>query len=776
MKQITVFFLVLFFWGGNLFSQGIAIGQWRDHLPYNQLIKVAVTPKKIYAATPYNLFYYDLEDNSINRLTTINGLSDIGVASIAYNANYGILVVAYSNTNIDIIKPNSIVNVSDIKSANIVGNKRINEILLKDQYAYLSCGFGIVVLDLSKEEIKETYYIGAEGKQVNVLDLCYDDSLFYAATDEGIYYAAIDAPNLSDYAYWTKDTNIHHPDGEYNNVLAYNGNIICNLKGAVFNSDTMFILQNGTWDYFEKTNNFAKGSLSVSNNLLLVPLYGALSVYDENLNRIQHIWTYGNSIMPEPTHAIMNSDSVIWIADKNRGLVKNYNIWNNQLIQAIGPSSNKAYSLHYQDGAIFTSAGGHESTWNNLYQRAEVNVFEDESWTSYDRYNTPAFDTIFDVFHTVCTPGNSKHLFIASYGKGLVEMNNGQVINVYNENNSSLESNAVYPPDRVNCAGMAWDDNANLWITNAGGAETTLAVKKANGQWASFNFYAYTSGTVVNKIIIDNYGQKWITLPRNGGILVFDDNGTIDNTSDDKIKKLTSTIGSGNLPSMNVYAIAEDHNGRIWIGTDEGIAVIYSPENVFNGGDFDAQQILVEQDGYVEPLFEKETVTAIAVDGSNKKWIGTDKAGVFLISENGAEQIQAFDKDNSPLFSNSITDIAIHEKTGEIFFATYEGLISYKGKATTGEEEEFSDVLIYPNPVPSGYNGYIGINGLITNAHVKITDISGDVVYECFAEGGQAVWDGNTHQGRKVSSGIYLVFASNEDGSEKFVGKILFIQ
>jgi len=775
MKIILFSLFSLFFLQNISNAQGIAIGEWRDHLPYGNTHKIAVTPDRIYAATPYNVFYYDLEDNSINRLSTINGLSDIGVSSIAYNSNYDILIIAYTNTNIDLIKHQSIVNVSDIKNANIVGNKTINEIMLKDKYAYLSCGFGIVVLDLTKEEIKETYYIGDLGTHVNVLDMCYDDSLFYAATDEGIYYAAINSPNLADYANWKKDTNIQNPNAKYNTIASFGGKIVTNLYSSVFNSDTMFVLENGTWKYFDKTNNFSKRSFNVCDNQLIISCYGSIDLYDTLFNITEHIWSYGNSTFPEVSHAEMDKDGKLWIADNNFGMIKHWNEWNNVFIKPEGPFSNLVYSINYQDEAIFISSGGHGSAWDNMYSRADINIFKDETWESFNYKNTASFDTIIDVFSVICEPNNTEHLYVASYGKGLVEINHDTVVNVFNENNSSLQSNNARPPSQVYCAGLCWDEDANLWITNAGGAENTLAVKKANNQWKGFNFYAYTAGTVVEKIIIDQNGQKWITMPRGGGILVFDDNGTIDNTSDDQVKKLTTSVGNGNLPSLNVYSIAEDQDGEIWIGTDKGIAVIYSPENVFNGGDYDAQQILVENGGYVEPLFEKETVTAICVDGSDKKWIGTDKAGVFLISEDGSEQILNFKTDNSPLFSNSISDITIHDKTGEVFIGTYNGLISYKGKATMGEEESFSDVVVYPNPIPSGYNGYIGIKGLVANAHVKITDISGDVVFETTAEGGQAVWNGYTHQGEKVQTGVYLIFCSNDDGSEKLVSKILFI-
>jgi ligand-binding sensor domain-containing protein len=277
--------------------------------------------------------------------------------------------------------------------------------------------------------------------------------------------------------------------------------------------------------------------------------------------------------------------------------------------------------------------------------------------------------------------------------------------------------------------------------------------------------------------MVDRNNQKWILMRYSNqnpySILVFTDNGTPDNPADDRSIKLNSTAGNGGIPGNNVYAIAEDLQGQVWIGTEKGIAVFYSPENIFTGAYFDCQQILVQQGLYYQYLLENETVTAIAVDGANRKWIGTDRGGIFLVSSDGTQQIEHFTEDDSPLFSNRITSIAINQE-GEVFIGTDKGVISYKSTATPGGETS-SDVYAYPNPVKEGYSGLIAIKGLVQDAQVRITDISGTLIYSTTAEGGQAIWDGKTHDGKKAKSGVYLVFASNDTGKEKVVTKILII-
>jgi hypothetical protein len=203
--------------------------------------------------------------------------------------------------------------------------------------------------------------------------------------------------------------------------------------------------------------------------------------------------------------------------------------------------------------------------------------------------------------------------------------------------------------------------------------------------------------------------------------------------------------------------------------------MICSPENVFvTGSGFDAQKILVEVGGHTGYLLETETVTAIAVDGANRKWIGTERAGVFLLSADGTEEIHHFTVENSPLYSNSIIDIEINGDTGEVFFGTEAGIISYKSTATEPLPTN-SDVVVYPNPVREGYTGTIGIKGLVNNADVKITDVSGTLIFATRAEGSQAVWDGRNFDGRKAQTGVYLIFSTDDTGTEKLVTKVLFI-
>ena len=427
------------------------------------------------------------------------------------------------------------------------------------------------------------------------------------------------------------------------------------------------------------------------------------------------------------------------------------------------------------------ATGGIDS-WNN------ANVKEGVFWSDYHTW-TKLSNTYLeakDVVDVASNPFNSNEAFIATWNDGLMQLSwsdentrfeKTAQYNHYNTNGHLATLNAdtsssIYGWIRVKS--IAFDNAGNLWGANSQ-VNNPLFVRKNNGDWHSFSFTSTnTTNTHLGDIVIDNIGQKWVIVPGGVGLVVYNDNNTIEDVQDDKDKVVNSSLGTGNLPSTSVYSLAKDRDGEVWVGTNKGIAVFYNPENVFSGNDFDAQQILVEVDGYVEYLLANETVTAIAVDGANRKWLGTQNAGVFLVSPDGTEQIHHFTEQNSPLFSNTITDIAINHQTGEVFIGTSKGLISFISDATQGYEAH-QNVSVYPNPVRPEFNGTIAIKGLVEDADIKITDLNGTLVHETTALGGQAVWDGKNGYGERVQTGVYLVFSSNSFGTETNVAKILFI-
>ena len=287
--------------------------------------------------------------------------------------------------------------------------------------------------------------------------------------------------------------------------------------------------------------------------------------------------------------------------------------------------------------------------------------------------------------------------------------------------------------------------------------------------------FVANASTKIGEIIVDEVGQKWGIIKDNG-LFVYNDNGTIENVTDDQFTKINTNLGSGNLPVKEVYDITSDLNGYVWAGTKTGVCVFYSPSSIFSGYNYDAQQIIVEEDGFGQYLLESEVIYSIAIDGGNRKWIGTLSSGLYLLSEDGTEEIHHFTYENSPLISNTIIDLEFKGETGEVLVLTDLGLMSFRSDATSAVNDK-KELTIYPNPVIEGYNGYITIEGLASNSKIKITDANGNLIYEAASNGGSAVWNGKDKYSNKVSTGVYLVFSSSESSTQKkAVGKILIVK
>ncbi|MCF6169704.1 MAG: hypothetical protein L3J31_00685 [Bacteroidales bacterium] len=775
-KQLLTLLLFAFGFSQWISAQGIAIGEWRTHLPYDKIIDVAVAGDIVFAASPYSMFTYNTGDNSMVRFDKVKGLSDVGIVKIRYNPQIKSLLVAYTNTNLDIVhEDGSIVNISDIKDKDILGKKTINNILFKDELAYLSCGFGIVVLNMEKEEIADTYFIGPNGDAIEILDMTFNDTSFFAATESGIYYADVDAPHLADFNQWHKDLSMPQPDLLYSLVESFGGKVYCNYFNGGWDGDTLYVFDGQKWDYFEKQNNNRHFQLSSNKDELLLVNRSSFKTYNSEGKLLKNVWKIEGEGY-RPLAVDRGNTDFFWIGDNSKGLIKNWGGTNGEYIKPNGPGTKNVYALDAAGGNVWVAPGGRQSNWSKLNMRDGVFSFVDDFWTTHDSKNEAAFDTVTDMVSVKVDPANPNIAYIGTWKEGVFKFVDNELNLIYNESNSSLQR-WVADPSLMNISGLDFDNQHNLWVANTG-ASDLLSVMKNNGQWRSFNLGGSLSGTDIADLMVDNYNQKWIIKRTDGYIIVFNDNNTLDDPSDDQVRVLNAATGNGAIPGSRVRAFATDHDGEVWVGTDKGIAVFYSPDRIFSGeGNFDAQQILVPRNdgsGLADILLETETVTAITIDGANQKWIGTDRAGVFLLSDDGLVEKHHFTAENSPLLSNSITGIAIKDN-GEVFIGTASGIVSFRGTATPPPQPG-TDVYAYPNPVRENYEGPIAIKGLADNSIVKITDNYGNIVYQTTSEGSQAVWDGYNFDGRRAATGVYMVFATTNDGSDKLVTKILVVR
>ena len=734
-------------------AQSLKVGEWRDHLSYFETFDICMEENKIYTSTDKGLFVFDNNDKSIERLNTLTGLSDANVSAI--ECTESILVIGYENGNIDLIEAANTINLADIKRASIIANKTINSINIEGNTAYLATGFGVVVLDLIKKEIKDTYFIGAGGSYINILRTSIAYNNLYASTENGMYKAALNHPNLADFQAWEKLS--FRENSNINLLETYNGNLFANIQGNSFNTDSLYIYDGLQWELF--SHPYSNVSLKeVDNKLVLTSKYG-IKAYNENLETVAQVSSSSFNFTNKEFRAGIYQNNEFWLADKYNGLLHYSNHYTDQILPTGPHKSNVAHILNFGD-EIWLAHGSKNENWDPTWSRSEISTLTKDTWT---HTNALIENEILDPV-AVAKRGNIT--YVASWQDGLVELIDGEFSTLYNENNSSLQSRAAHN-DWTNIGDVQFDSKGNLWCTNAQTVEP-LSVLYSDGEWESFSLGSMVSESQnLAKLMIDENNQKWVQL-KNNGLIVFDET-----RSGIKAKKISNGENNGNLSSDRVFALAEDLDGEVWIGTDNGVCVFYNPSAIFEGEK--AATIIVTQDGHNTHLLNGLLINDIEIDGANRKWFATNNSGVVLTSENGTEEIYHFTAENSPLFSNKVIDIEINQESGEVFFATDKGLISFRSGATKGSND-FSNVVVFPNPVTPDYQGTISIKGLLSDAVVKITDISGNIVHKTTALGGQANWDGKRTNGEEVSSGVYLIFCSDADGTENHVSKVLIVR
>ncbi len=737
-------------------------GAWRDHLSYAEAADVAEVGQKIFCATSGGLFSVNKKDNTIEKYSKVNGLSDVEISAINYSDATKTIIIGYTDGNIDMIRNDSITNVPDIKLKTLTGSKRINKILIINNKAYLACGFGIVVIDINRYEVSDTYLFGAGGSQIYVNGLAYDGQFIYAATENGIYKADINSPNLVDYHYWQEITTVPDPTINYSSIAYFNSKIFAIYRNSSTNSDEIITIDENGWKIWEnnkETIDTLYRSLSVYNNLLDVSSASNSIFYNENEQ--EHFSIKSSN----PQSGIMDQDNIFWIADSYDGLIRSDQNNNRTVIIPNGPRYNNVGDMECVNGKLWV-ASGRQTGGRGMYS------FIDGRWENYNGIKYTEFYKTQNIYRVAIDPANDQHVFAGSFGFGLVEMENGTVLNTFDETNSDLRNIEGYEHGYIWIVGLNFDSESNLWIATDLVKDPVFVIHP-NGQWENYHFKydGFNSITHTGNILATSTGQKWMLMERTG-IFIFQKNqdGTL-------LEKLISVKNQEGTLIDRVYCLTEDLNGNIWVGTNKGPVVYYNPSRIFDEGDVTGNQILIprnDNSGLADYLLANEKINDIVVDGANRKWIATENSGVFLMSEDGKTEIHNFTKDNSPLFSNNVVSIAINNKTGEVFFGTEKGIISYRGQATAGNSD-FKNVYVFPNPVRENYSGDITITGLIANANVKITDVSGNLVYETTSLGGQAIWDGKNFNGERVSTGVYLVFCTNDDGSKTYVTKLLFI-
>ena len=692
------------------------IGSWRAHFS-NESIQQVINGDQLYIAAKNQIISLNAK-KEIEYLNTTNGLHSIGIHKIGWNPLGNQLIVVYKNNRVDIVQGDQVTLIDDIEQSTLFSNKLINDLLIINNNAYLSCSFGIVVIDLSRKEIKETIYPNNTREIVNVLQTIHFNNKLFALTELGIWSTTIGKNDG-----WAMENS--NGIAGIQKMFVFKNQLYFATKQDVYAAQTsapVYQINSGTIQTITVDQDQVYAIVKDGEKGTLIQL---------NNNKINTV-LIDSAILEHPI-SVLKEGNTFWVGDLNKGLYKKNA--QAQWINLGGPSSAISSQVAISNNQLITS-----------YSKNKIGIssFNGNGWTNLVQLQNLNLSNIDAV--TIDPKDQSWWM-----GMG------AQLVN-YNPFLNTVIKSSPHPGEGV-IQSIQLNQNGDIYLLKDGFG---LAVKEA-GQWNHYPIPGNYASTNLKRLEVGDEGLSWITGPSQQGILLFQKQN-----NQAVWRQLNSGKGSGNLPSMEVTAITKDRDGTIWVGTNNGIA-IFQCVNI--NEPCDAYWPIVTSNGFNGYLFQKETIHCISIDGGDRKWIGTNN-GAWLISKDGTEVIQHFTSENSPLPNNKVLSIAIEPNNGDVFFFTADEIISYKGQATEGKLSQ-EKIKVYPNPVAPDYNGPILIKDLVNNALVKITDLNGQLITQMRAIGGQAIWNGLNQYQRKVASGIYLIFVRDDEGTEKAVGKIM---
>jgi ligand-binding sensor domain-containing protein len=768
----------------------LPIGAWRSHLPYQSGDRVTQSSEEIYYATPFSIMVLDKEELSTRFLATTEGLSNTGISFIRYNQGSDILIIVYENSVIDLYEEGDVTTLNQIKNfLNIPGDKAINDIfVLNDSTVYLAASYGVSALNVRSAEFTFTTFTG-----IAVNSVAEFGNFLYMATDEGIYRIAADDGLRENFERWEYLGESAGFPSDYSSqaFVIYDDRLFLDID-----NDLYYLTETAEpAAFFAPEEEIDLEYLSAEGTHLLAGF--RCNSGDCSRPRAYYFTSDGTggslsqNCLGFPYYALEDEQGRVWFGDGFRFFRRSSSVSDPNCTQweINSPYSQRNWDMTVSDGKLWVAAGALDQTLSNRFVDHGFYSFEDGDWDIYNRWtrgemrgedqdpNTPEgrSDDLFDILSVAVTPHNG-NVYAGSFLEGIMEVTPEDEMHLINEKKSPLQTgNAT--DTRVRIGGMAVDDKGDLWVSNHSAQNGhSIAVLRTDGNWQTFGT---TCGQrELFEIEADIFGNKWAVIGNSqAGLLVFNE-GNPEDDSDDQCRVISSS--NSNLPTNTVNCVAPDLEGNVWVGTDDGVVIFECGSLVFDPEICLGTLKVVTRDGFGANLLETENVTAIAIDGANRKWVGTS-SGLFLLSEDGEDELAYFTTSNSPLYDNEIQSLAIDQESGEVFIGTAKGIISYQGDAVAANQFHSPNILVYPNPVRPEYDGPIAVKGLAENAIVKITDVNGKLVYETTALGGQAIWDGRDYNGRRANSGVYLVFSSSNPFNIGFgnpdsaVAKILFI-
>lgn len=762
MKKAVYIFV--FFLSQLLFSQE-SNQLWKSYFSYNEIIDVEGTTDKIFAATQNTIFTKITSSSELTIHNSVTGFKSESITAIHHSETTNKIFAGNNNGLIVIINSDGSVTtkVDIINEVPVAPNKKkINDLFEHNGRLYIATDYGISVLDVTTLEFISTYFIGTSGQETQVLQTTVlGDELYAVTRDFGIRKGTLSNPNLFDFNQW-QTFNI----GFWSGIVTLNNQLIAMNTNA---KTYRFIGINPQ----EILNHNQPGlKLKTNGTELIVTTTNHVFVLNQVFSQLAHVTSIPN------VNAIFTAATVVgnklYIGTEKNGLfstqLSNPTTFEN--MSPNGPLQNYIFRVKKAPNKLWCVHGNYTQEFNP-YPLDDLGI---STFTTANGWQIIPYDDLLGA-KSLCDiaihPTRPNEVFVTSYFSGMLKFKNNtiELLNNTNTGPNGLESlvvsgNLSYIDIRINSP--AFDKEGNLWVTNAF-VNKPLKVLKTNNQWQSYDFTGITANLAsgrYNAMAIDRNNTKWIPA-FNDGIVAFNENYNN--------KFIVINQDNADLPSNVVNCLAIDTRNQLWIGTPAGLRVLTSTDRFISATELNVSSIIIQEGDLAQELFYQQPILDIAVDGANRKWVSIADGGVFLVSSNGQQTIYRFDKSNSPLPSNNILDIEIDGVSGEVYFATDKGMVSFSGTSTKASDG-LADVFVYPNPVRPGFSGTVKISGLTDKANVKITDIEGNLVHETTTAGGTIEWDTTAFGKYKVASGVYMIFVASQDGLDSTVKKLMIVR
>ena len=764
-------------------SNSSAYSGWETYFSYNSIPSIAEGLNEIYFASYNSIFSYNISNSQIEKFDTLNELSGDEISAFYHSENNNLIAIGYSSGFLQIINlnSNSIVNIYDILNKPTIpaDRKKINHFYQNGEELLISTGYGISVYDINALEFGDTYYIGNFASMLNISSSIVDENYIYASSpDLGIFRANLES-NLIDFNSWQAiyTGNIYELLINENNILFYDDFNLMSIKNEeIINLSTL--------------ENEIK-NVSINDSKIIIISEDNCIIYNNDLSQILNLFESETYMTVFNDGIIKNNKPYITTEEKGVLVIENSNS-DFSFLKPDGPLENNIFSVETLNNHTWVSFGSYSEYFNPYpLKHSGLSSYDEnlESWFNITKDSIP--NQAVNLNNISINPFDNNNVFISSFHGGLIEMDNFNFTELYDNNNSGLEtlftSDSEYESIRI--SDIEFDEDGDLWVLNSRVDNPLKSFSLDNNSWNSYDFTeiindGFQDELGFNDIEIDDYGNKWIASLRSGLIGFNNDSGNI------RLRKVFSQDQS-DMPSSYVKSIAVDNNNHLWIGTVQGLRVLYNTSSFFDASVVTTQKIVILEDGIPRELLEQQYITDIEVDGANNKWVGTIGSGVFYFSPNGQQTIYHFTKENSQLPSNNINDISVNLIKGKVYFENDRWLVSFN-TGSSSSSENFSNAFVYPNPVRPEFNTQfdkIKIKGLTENVNIKITDIAGNLVAEAQSninpryrnfnleiDGGTAFWNGKNLRNQNVASGVYILMLSDLESYETKILKLMIIR